>query len=427
MRVVKTGFGGSATDRALYAALSSFIRHGSLDVVMPSDAQMCVGDGAEPRVVVRIPDSRAVWALLSDPELRLGELFMDGRLVFERGSIYDLLELLLRNAGGRRSFFAFHPVKAARELLWRLAPDNSATRARRNVAHHYDLDGRLYDLFLDADRQYSCAYFEHPGQSLDEAQAAKKRHIAAKLRLRPGHRVLDIGCGWGGLALYLAEIAADSEVLGITLSEEQLGYARERAARAGLGRRLRFALQDYRSVEGSFDRIVSVGMFEHVGPGSYPAFFKICSHLLAEDGVALLHTIGRIGEPNAPNPWVTRYIFPGGHIPTLSEIAPAIESSGLMLTDLEVLRLHYAWTLRAWRERFLRRRDEAVRLYDERFCRMWEFYLAAFEAAFRLEDLVVFQVQLTKRNDVLPVTRDYIAAEEAALLSQKPPSVSLPS
>jgi cyclopropane-fatty-acyl-phospholipid synthase len=382
---------------------------------MPSDARMTFGDGTAPYVTFRLADERAVWELLLDPELRLGELYMDGRLVLERGSIYDLLELLLRDAGGARSFFKFHPLKVVRELRWRLAPANTAARAQRNVAHHYDLDGHLYDLFLDADRQYSCAYFEYPDQSLDEAQKAKKRHIVSKLRVRPGHRVLDIGSGWGGLAQYLVETARAGEALGVTLSHEQLAYSRERVEKAGLSERVHFALQDYRKVEGTFDRIVSVGMFEHVGRASYGAFFQTCARLLADDGVMLLHSIGRTGEPYGPNPWITRYIFPGGHIPTLSEIAPVLQRSGLALTDLEVLRLHYAMTLRAWRERFLSRRDEAARLYDERFCRMWEFYLAAFEAAFRWEDLVVFQLQLTKRNDILPLQRNYMIQEEAAL------------
>ncbi|HEX2136199.1 MAG TPA: cyclopropane-fatty-acyl-phospholipid synthase family protein [Microvirga sp.] len=379
---------------------------------------MTFGNGSQPTVAVRLADDRAIWALLLDPELQLGELFMNERLVVERGSIYDLIELLLENGHGARSLLPVHPLKRLREMKWRLRSGNTAARAKRNASHHYDLDSRLYELFLDADRQYSCAYFEYSDQSLDDAQHAKKRHIAAKLRLESGHRVLDIGSGWGGLALYLAETGGAGDVLGITLSDEQLTTARERAARAGLASRVDFELQDYRAVEGTFDRIVSVGMFEHVGPASYDAFFKACRRLLAEDGVMLLHTIARTGEPCGPNPWVTRYIFPGGHIPTLSEIAPALERSGLMLTDLEVLRLHYAWTLRAWRERFLARRDEALRIYGERFCRMWEFYLASFEVAFRVEDLVVFQLQLAKRNDVLPVRRDYMVEDEAALKAE---------
>jgi cyclopropane-fatty-acyl-phospholipid synthase len=415
MQEYMTGSGQSWASRALHAALSRIVRRGSLEVGTPSGAKMTFGDGNGPDVAVQFADERAIWALLLDPELQLGDLFMSGRLVVERGSIYDLIDVFIRGAEGARYFAPFHPLKTFRELRWRLTDNNSANRAKRNVAHHYDLDGRIYDLFLDEDRQYSCAYFEHPDQSLEDAQAAKKRHIAAKLQLQPGHRVLDIGSGWGGLALSLGRIARKGDVLGITLSEEQLAYARERAQKSGLSPRVRFELQDYRSVEGTFDRVVSVGMFEHVGRRSYEAFFRKCRDLLADDGVMLLHTIGRTGEPCGPNPWMTRHIFPGGHIPTLSEIAPSLERSGLMLTDIEVFRLHYAWTLRAWRTRFLARRDEAKRIYGERFCRMWEFYLASFEVAFRVEDLVVFQFQLAKRNDVLPVCRDYIDRDEAAL------------
>jgi cyclopropane-fatty-acyl-phospholipid synthase len=401
--------------RALGAVLSRIVRRGSLEVGTPSGAKMTFGDGTEPDVAVHFADERAIWALIVDPELQLGDLFTSGRLVIERGSVYDLIDVLARGAEGARFVVPFNPLKSFRRLRWRLTDDNSAERAKRNAAHHYDLESRIYGLFLDEDRQYSCAYFERPDQSLDDAQAAKKRHIAAKLRIQPGHRVLDIGSGWGGLALSLARIARTADVVGITLSEEQLAYARDRAERLGLSRRVRFELQDYRSVEGTFDRIVSVGMFEHVGRRSYEAFFRKCHERLADDGVMLLHTIGRTGEPYWPNPWVTRHIFPGGYIPTLSEIAPALERSGLMLADLEVLRLHYAWTLRAWRTRFLDRRDEARQIYGERFCRMWEFYLASSEVAFRNEDLVVFQFQLVKRNDVLPVRRDYIGHDETAL------------
>jgi cyclopropane-fatty-acyl-phospholipid synthase len=283
------------------------------------------------------------------------------------------------------------------------------------VAHHYDLGEALYRLFLDADWQYSCAYFEQPDRSLDEAQLAKKRHIAAKLLVEPGVTVLDIGCGWGGLALYLAAVGGAGRVKGITLSADQLACARRRAAELELGARVSFEIEDYRAVRGSFDRIASVGMFEHVGLARYRTFFGCVQRLLTPDGVMLLHTIGRTGEPAETNPWITRYIFPGGHLPTLSEIIPPVERSGLVLCDVEVLRLHYAETLRAWRERFLAHRAEALALYDERFCRMWECYLTMAEAAFRFEDVVVFQLQLARRNDVVPLTRDYIARREAAL------------
>ncbi|MEW6257283.1 MAG: cyclopropane-fatty-acyl-phospholipid synthase family protein, partial [Pseudomonadota bacterium] len=299
--------------------------------------------------------------------------------------------------------------------LRRLAQFNPPERARRNVAHHYDLDGRLYALFLDGDRQYSCAYFEAAGQSLDDAQLAKKRLIAAKLRLdRPGLNTLDVGCGWGGLSLYLAEMAG-ARMTGVTLSTEQLGIATARAQERGLGDRIDFRLEDYRALEGRFDRIVSVGMFEHVGVQHFRAFFRKARDLLTDDGVMLLHSIGRSDGPGVTNPWIAKYIFPGGYIPSLSEVIPVIEQAGLVITDVEILRLHYAETLKAWRERFRARREEAVRLTDERFCRMWDFYLAASEMAFRHQGMMVFQIQLARRQEAVPLTRAYIADAEARL------------
>jgi cyclopropane-fatty-acyl-phospholipid synthase len=300
-----------------------------------------------------------------------------------------------------------------RLLTRRLSQFNPIWRAQRNVAHHYDIDAGIYDLFLDADRQYSCAYFT-PGAGLEEAQLAKKRHIAAKLALEDGHRVLDIGSGWGGLALYLAKVAG-ADVMGVTLSVEQWRIACERARTEGLSRRVRFELQDYRRVAGRFDRIVSVGMFEHVGVNHYGAYFAAIARLLDERGVAVVHSIGRADPPAATNAFIAKYIFPGGYLPALSEVLPAIERSGLIVADIEILRLHYAETLRAWRDRFLRRRDEAVRLKGEEFARMWEFYLAGCEAAFRYQNLMVFQTQLVKRIDALPIVRDYMQAAERRL------------
>jgi cyclopropane-fatty-acyl-phospholipid synthase len=304
---------------------------------------------------------------------------------------------------------------------------NPRRRARRNAAHHYDLHGRLYSLFLDADRQYSCAYFETPDQSLDDAQLAKKRHLAAKLLTTRNQRVLDIGCGWGGLALYLAETTG-VRVTGITLSQEQLALAQVRAAERGLSDEAEFRLQDYRDVAEKFDRIVSVGMFEHVGIGFYDAFFGKCAEMLDDDGVLVLHSIGRSEGPGITNPWIAKYIFPGGYIPALSEVLPAVERAGLLIADIEILRLHYAETLKAWRERFLAHREEVERLYDARFVRMWEFYLAASEMAFRHQAMMVFQLQLTKRQGVVPMTRDYIANETQrlrALEGGKRPSLRL--
>jgi cyclopropane-fatty-acyl-phospholipid synthase len=337
--------------------------------------------------------------------------------VVEQGSIADVLAIML----GQNTDVPHwaRPQYLIRYLARRLAQFNPRKRARRNVAHHYDLDGRLYSLFLDADRQYSCGYFETPGQPLDDAQLAKKRHLAAKLLLDRSKygkdlRVLDIGCGWGGLGLYLAELTG-ADVTGVTLSQEQHAIANARAAEKGLSGRSRFLLQDYRDVTGPFDRIVSVGMFEHVGVGHYDTFFKKSAQLLADDGVMVLHSIGRSEGPAATNPWIAKYIFPGGYIPSLSEVLPRIERTGLLVTDIEILRLHYAETLKAWRERFLAHREEVERIYDQRFERMWEFYLAASEMSFREQNMMVFQIQITKRQGVLPMTRDYIAREEQRL------------
>lgn len=399
----------------LRAFLARIVQRGSLEVETSSGARFRVGDGTGQPVAVRFADKAAERRLMLNPALALGELFMDGRLVVTRGNVYDLLELVARNVNVLTPPGLGKVRDQLRFALRRLHQRNTARRAKRNVAHHYDLDGRLYNLFLDSDRQYSCAYFEHPGQSLEEAQLAKKRHLAAKLLVQPGQRVLDIGSGWGGLALYLAE-RCGVDVTGITLSQEQLEVARRRAA--GRTSRVDFRLQDYRAVTERFDRIVSVGMFEHVGVDYYGTFFRRIADLLADDGVMLLHSIGRTDGPGATNSWVAKYIFPGGHAPALSEVLPAIERAGLVVTDIEILRLHYAETLRAWRERFLARRNQAKGLYDERFCRMWEFYLAGCEIGFRYGGLMVFQIQLAKRQDAVPLTRDYIGAREAELAAR---------
>jgi cyclopropane-fatty-acyl-phospholipid synthase len=327
-------------------------------------------------VAVRLASRHAELSLLRDPELKFGEAYMDGTLVVEQGSIADVLAVLFAQ-GVEAPKWAL-PRWLLRFIGRRLTQFNPRKRARRNVAHHYDLDGRLYSLFLDADRQYSCAYFETPNTSLDDAQLAKKRHIAAKLRVDRDQSVLDIGCGWGGLALYLAELGG-TNVTGVTLSKEQHAIANERAAEKGLRQHARFLLEDYRDIHQKFDRIVSVGMFEHVGVSHYDTFFQKCAELLRDDGVMLLHSIGRSEGPNVTNPWIAKYIFPGGYIPALSEVLPAIEGAGLLVTDIEILRLHYAETLKAWRERFLAHRDDIESIYEPRFVRMWEFYLAASE------------------------------------------------
>jgi len=400
-------------DWLLSLFLRRFIRHGCLTVTTASGKRYTFGDGSGPPVAVRFTSANAQRTVLFNPELRMGEAYMDGTFVVDQGTIADVLAILLRQDHIAPPRWAL-PWRLVRYWLRRLQQFNPRSRSRRNVAHHYDLDGRLYSLFLDADQQYSCAYFETPDQSLDDAQLAKRRHLAAKLCVEPGASVLDIGCGWGGLALYLAEVAG-ARVTGITLSREQYARAQQRAAERGRTQDAVFRLEDYRDVASRFDRIVSVGMFEHVGVGFYDTFFRKCEELLADDGVFLLHTIGRSGPPSVTNPWIAKYIFPGGYIPALSEVLSAIQRARLMVTDIEILQLHYAETLKAWRQRFLAHREEVERLYDVRFVRMWEFYLASSEMAFRESDMVVFQIQMARRKGIVPQTREYIAREEARL------------
>ncbi len=398
-------------DWLLRTVLRSLVRHGALQITSARGAVYRFGDGTGDPVAVRFTTWQSQLAVLFDPELKLGEAYMDGNFVVETGTIADFLALTVSESNGP----VWARVLGALRYVWRrLSQLNLRGKARRNVAHHYDLDGRLYSLFLDSDRQYSCAYFETPGMSLDDAQLAKRRHITAKLLVGNGKHVLDIGCGWGGLALYMAE-AAGASVTGITLSQEQFTIAQSRAAEKGLAGRVEFRLQDYRDVTDKFDRVVSVGMFEHVGVSFYDTFFRKCANVLADDGVILLHAIGRSDGPSVTNPWIAKYIFPGGYIPALSEVLPAIERAGLLITDIEVLRLHYAETLKAWRERFLAHREDVEKLYDAQFLRMWEFYLAASEMAFRKQNMMVFQIQMTKRQGVVPITRSYIDGEEARL------------
>lgn len=401
-------------DWLLSRVLERVVSTGNLEVITPKSRHQ-FGDGRGPRVVARFHDDASVRAFLIDPDLKLGELFMEERLTIEAGSIYDLLYVLLWQARGQRAPLWSRLVDGARHRLRRLVQQNLPARSRRNVAHHYDLDERLYRLFLDEDMQYSCAYFESEAADLEAAQLAKKRHIAAKLLLEPRHHVLDIGCGWGGLGIYLSSVAGVARVVGATLSESQLQVARRRAAEIRADQKIEFELADYREIKGSYNRIVSVGMFEHVGVGYYDAFFSACDRLLTLDGVMLLHTIGCSGTPGFVMPWLNKYIFPGAYVPSMSEIVPIAERRGFMITDIEILQGHYALTLRKWRENFLRRRREAVALYDERFCRMWEFYLAAGEVAFRCEDVNIFQIQLTKAPGVTPLTRTYIAERESKL------------
>ncbi len=389
------------------------IREGELTVVDHRGRAHRFG-ASSPRlkpVTFRLTDARSARAIALGPAIGAGEAYMNGTLVMVAGDIRELVDLVTYNVRWDRANPVRFGLWRQAALAARLDQVNFARRARRNVAHHYDLSDRLYDLFLDADRQYSCAYYDDPGDGLDTAQAHKKAHIAAKLALAPGQRVLDIGCGWGGMALYLHRVAG-VDVTGVTLSVEQLKVARARAAAAGVADHVRFELVDYRALTGSYDRIVSVGMFEHVGLPHYRQFFDKVHALLAPDGVALIHSIARADGPGATDPFTAKYIFPGGYSPALSQIVPAIEKAWLWITDIEVLRLHYALTIEEWYARTVAAHDAIVALYDERFYRMWLFYLAGAIAAFRNDGHMNVQIQLTRRRDALPITRDYMAAAE---------------
>jgi cyclopropane-fatty-acyl-phospholipid synthase len=397
---------------AFESFLKSVFTTGDLEARLPGGKVLRLGDGSPPHVVVTIGDTATLARILASPSLGVGEAWMDGRLTLQHGTIQQLVELACRTTNARPGG---KPVGRMQRWLARaLQEHNAPDRARRNVAHHYDLSLELYRAFLDEDLQYSCAYFERPGVALEEAQAAKKRHIAAKLAIDPEHRVLDIGCGWGGMALSLAGWTG-AHVDGVTLSTEQLATARARAEATGLASLASFSLTDYRDIEGPYDRIVSVGMFEHVGRPNYQAYFDQVARLLADDGVALIHSIGRMDGPSRTDPFTAKYIFPGGYIPALSEVLPAVERAGLWVTDIEVLRFHYADTLHAWGERFARARERMAELYDERFCRMWEYYLVAAEMGFRYGRHMNFQLQLSKRATTLPTTRGYMAEAEDAL------------
>jgi cyclopropane-fatty-acyl-phospholipid synthase len=393
----------------LQSMLAGIVREGDLTVILPGGDAARLGDGTGPKLVARI--TSRLWAarIAAKPGLAVGEAYMDGGLVLEAGEIGQFIDLIGANA----KFAARKRGPLRRWLRHALRGANARLAARRNVAHHYDLSDELYRRFLDSDLQYSCAYFARPDMTLEEAQLAKKRHIAAKLLLEPGATVLDIGCGWGGLAMTLAE-ETGATVDGVTLSAEQLALAEARAEARGLAGRTRFSLTDYRDVTQTYDRIVSVGMFEHVGKPNYPAFFEKVAALLKDDGVALIHAIGR-PESGVTNAWVGKYIFPGGYSPALSEVLPAVEQAGLIVTDVEILRLHYAETIRHWRARFAAARPEIAALYDERFCRMWEFYLGIAEQSFRARRQFIWQLQLAKRVDAVPITRDYIKDTEQVM------------
>lgn len=394
----------------LQSVLESVVRQGDLTLKLPGDRTVRLGDGTGPALVARI--TSAAWAarIAAKPGLGVGEAYMDGGLLLEEGEIAQFIDLIGANAQFKKKK---HRGPLRRWLRERLREANARIEARSNVAHHYDLSNELYRRFLDEDMQYSCAYFARPDMTLEEAQVAKKRHIAAKLLLSPGQKVLDIGCGWGGMAMTLAE-EGGVEVDGVTLSVEQLALAQQRAEARGLATRARFSLTDYRDVTETYDRVVSVGMFEHVGRPNYQAYFDGVARLLTDDGVAVIHSIGR-PERGVTNAWVAKYIFPGGYIPALSEVMPAIERAGLKVTDIEILRLHYAETLKHWRQRFAAQRAEIAQMHDERFCRMFEFYLGISEQTFRHRGHFVFQLQLAKNTSAVPLTRDYIGAAEGEL------------
>jgi len=399
----------------LAKVLGAYTKVGHLRILDARGAEHRIGEmpagGWLNALTIRLKDPSLHWRLALRPELGFGEAYMNGTMEVENGTIWDFLIYAGRNirANGSRMPAAGRFSAALGRWVRKVQQYNPVSRSQRNVAHHYDLSERLYELFLDRDRQYSCAYFERPDMTLEEAQEAKKDHIVQKLDIQDGQQVLDIGCGWGGMALHIAR-KTDAEVLGITLSKEQLAVARRRAEEAGLSNRVRFELRDYRLVEEQFDRIVSVGMFEHVGAPHYKTFFRKVESLMKQDGVALLHSIGRADRPSVTNAFIKKYIFPGGYIPAMSEVFHAVEASQMWVTDVEILRLHYAETLKHWRDRFSENWDQVRDLYDDRFCRMWEFYLAGSEMSFRFDRMMVFQMQLTRSRSALPMTRDYMQA-----------------
>lgn len=403
----------SLTKKLLTNFFGRLVTAGRLTLIDPWGHIHRFGQADGPHVTVRVRTAAALYRILLRPHFYVGEAYMDGALSIEEGGLRELLHMCSSDQDalyGRPLALAFNRIGRAMRKLHQFNPQS---RSRANVAHHYDLSANLYDLFLDADRQYSCAYFADGDETLEEAQHKKKQLIASKLLLKPGQRILDIGCGWGGMALHLAR-SAGADVTGITLSQEQLTVAQERAASAQLSDRVRFLLRDYRDENGKYDRLVSVGMFEHVGVNHYQDFFAKCRDLMQPDGVGLLHAIGRMEPPESTNTWIRKYIFPGGYCPALSEVLAPLERSGLWVTDIEILRPHYADTLRHWGERFQVNRDAIRELYDERFCRMWEFYLASCEMSFRTGPMMVFQIQFARSRNAVPRTRGYLGVADAA-------------
>ena len=391
--------------------LGTLIKKGRLNVVMPGGTTHGFGPGNGPELTVHVADGRTAFAIARNPRLGFGEAYMDGRITIDDGDILDLMRLVVGSNRWEEKGAGRKALNKGKQKWRALFRRNEAKSSRKNVAHHYDVGNDLYRLFLDDDMQYSCAYFTDPGNSLEQAQADKKAHIAAKLNLKPGQRVLDIGCGWGGTALYLNRVA-DVDVLGVTLSEEQLKVARQRAVDAGVSDRVKFELIDYRSLTGTFDRIVSIGMFEHVGAKHFDEFFATCRSLLTDVGVMLLHTIGKYGKAAAPDPFTDKYIFPGYHLPSISQLSAATEKMKFIISDIEILRVHYAYTLDHWLRRTQKARATIIDLYDERFYRMWEFYLAGGVVAFENGSMCNFQVQYVRDRNAVPITRDYMIEAE---------------
>lgn len=400
--------------------LKSFVKVGTLKVIdAEGRTHVFGGRAAGPDVTMRLTDPTLYRSLFLNPELAAGEAYMDGRMSFENSTLRDFLTLFSKNRLSLGSYPLQKVLRAASRGVKRFQQANPVGRAQKNVAHHYDIGNDFYRLFLDRGMQYSCAYFTSDDDTLEQAQQNKLRLIASKLDLKPGQKVLDIGCGWGDMALYLGRMAEGVQVVGVTLSREQCKLANEKAKALGLADRVRFELRDYRELTERFDRIVSVGMFEHVGVAHYGEYFAKVNELLTDDGVMLLHSIGHMSPPGTASPWMRKYIFPGAYSPALSEVFPAVEQNSLWVTDCEFLRVHYAKTLAHWEQRFQANRAKVAEMYDERFCRMWEFYLISAEMMFRTGSQLVFHMQLSKKRDAVPIVRDYITDTQREYIARE--------
>ena len=400
--------------KLLNKMMTRFVKQGQLTIIDADGKSHVHGPGGSPSATIRLTDKKLYRELFLNPELKAGEAYMDGRLICEEGGIRGLLDVFAHNRDGLRGHPLQKALKGWLKKIRKWHQRNKTSASRKNVQHHYDLSNDFYRLFLDEDLQYSCAYWPSLDITLEEAQRLKKAHIAAKLNLKPGHKVLDIGCGWGGMAIYLAQ-NYDVNVVGVTLSDEQVALGKERVKKLGLEDKVDLRLQDYRHIEEHFDAVVSVGMFEHVGVTHYLEYFSKIKEMLTDEGVALIHSIGRKGGPGTTGAWIRKYIFPGGYSPALSETFSEIEKAGLWVTDCEILRLHYAETLKEWESRFQANRDKVAEMFDERFCRMWEFYLVISELSFRLGKHMNFQIQLANTVDSLPMARDYMVDGERKL------------